>query len=105
MSSSASALSDIRSRIDQLDQAIIQLLARRQSAVDDIAAVKEKKNDDIRDRDRECELMDRLRDIARDNDLSEDLIEDLYASIIEHSIERQKNRRDDARPSRLRKVG
>ncbi|HHP7237603.1 chorismate mutase [Longibacter sp.] len=105
MSSSASTLSDIRSRIDQLDQAIIELLARRQSAVDDIAAVKEEKNDDIRDPDRECELMDRLRDIARDNDLAPGLVEDLYASIIEHSVERQKNRRTSSRSSHLRKVG
>ncbi|WP_179862174.1 chorismate mutase [Longibacter salinarum] len=105
MSSSSTPLRDIRSRIDQLDRAIVELLAERQSAVDDIADIKEQKNDNVRDPDRESQLMDRLRGIARDHDVSPDLVEDLFGSIIAHSVDRQNDRRDDARPSRLRKVG
>jgi chorismate mutase len=108
MSTSAHALRDIRSRIDRLDQRLVELLALRQAAVDDIAEVKEQSDRCVRDPKRESELIDRLRDIAREHDVSADLVEDLYGTIIEHSVARQSSRRSDApstsRPTRLRKV-
>lgn len=105
MSTSACTLSDIRSRIDRLDQRLVELLALRQAAVDDIAEVKEQADRCVRDPKRESELMDRLRDIARQHDVSADLVEDLYGTIIEHSVARQSDRRSTSAPKpRLRKV-
>ncbi len=105
MSTSAHTLSDIRSRIDRLDQRLVELLALRQSAVDDIAQVKEQSDRCVRDPKRESELIDRLRDIAHEHDVSADLVEDLYGTIIEHSVARQSDRRSDSAPKpRLRKV-
>ena len=108
MSTPAHALSDIRSRIDRLDQRLVEILALRQAAVDDIAEVKEQSDRCVRDPERESELIDRLRDIAHQHDVSANLVEDLYETIIEHSVSRQANRRaqsgSEARPRRLRKV-
>lgn len=108
MSSSAHALCDIRSRIDHLDECLVELLARRQQAVDDIAAIKEQSDRCVRDAEREAELIGRIRDVAQDHDVSPDLVEDLFDTIIEHSVARQNDRRTDASADpgsrRLRKV-
>jgi len=108
MSSSAHALRDLRSRIDRLDECLVELLARRQSAVDDIASVKEKSDQCVRDPERESELIGRLRDVAEAHEVSPELVEDLFDTIIEHSVARQKDRRtetsSESRSTRLRKV-
>jgi len=108
MSSSAHALRDLRSRIDRLDERLVELLARRQLAVDDIASVKEESDRCVRDPHRESELIGRLRGVAKDHDVSPDLVEDLFDTIIEHSVARQNDRRtetsSESRSARLRKV-
>lgn len=110
----SSRLTDLRRRIDRLDRSIVELLARRQSTVEDIAEVKEEQSCGVRDPEREAELMSRLRDVAREHDVSPDLVEDLFGTIIEHSVERQTERRSEPdassttaprRTGHLRKVG
>ncbi len=89
------ALQNARQQIDEIDRRFVELLAERQAIVDEITDVKAETDRDVKDPDREAELLDRLRDKAREHDLPPDLIEEIYQQILAYSVERQRQHRDD----------
>jgi chorismate mutase len=107
------ALQNARQQIDDIDRRFVELLARRQAIVDEITEVKADADRDVKDPDREAELLDRLRTKAREHGLPPDLVEDIYEQILEYSVERQRRQRNgtstsDTAPngtSHLRLVG
>lgn len=90
------SLNTARKQIDAIDQRLVDLLAKRQAVVDDISAVKAASDRDVRDPDREAQLLNRLRDYAKRAGLSPDLVTSIYGTILEHSVARQKMQRQDS---------
>ena len=72
------------------------LLAQRQSVVDDISAGKAASDRNVRDPEREVQLLTRLRDHAERAGVPPDLVESIYETILEHSVERQQMQRRDS---------
>ena len=92
----STALHAAREQVDRIDRRLVDLLAQRQTVVDEICAVKAASGRDVRDPDREAELLSRLRTHARHADVSPDLVESIYQCVLDHSVERQKTQREDA---------
>lgn len=78
------SLSDIRARLDDIDQRIIDALAERQEAVREAAAHKTKGS--VRVPEREAEVLDRLGALAEERGVDPELIEVLYDHIFAHSV-------------------
>lgn len=81
------SLSDIRERLDDIDQRIIEALAERQEAVREAAA--HKTEGCVRVPEREAEVLDRLTALAEAANLDPELVETLYDHIFEHSVQCQ----------------
>ncbi|MBT3343356.1 MAG: chorismate mutase [Gemmatimonadetes bacterium] len=74
-------ISDWRTRIDTLDQVIIDLLNRRMEYALEIGKLKHATGLKVRDAQREREVIDRLK-AANEGPLSDEAISDLYTRII-----------------------
>lgn len=98
-SSTLSSVQDARSRIDEINARVVELLAERQAVVDEICDVKAEADEDIRDPEREAELLDHVRSVAADAGLSPDLAETLFEEILDHSVQHQRRRREADAPS------
>jgi len=92
--STLSSLQEARTRIDEINQRVIELLAERQAVVDELCDVKADTGRAIRDPDREAELIGHVRDAAEEAGLAPDLAETLFDEILEHSVQHQRQRRD-----------
>jgi chorismate mutase len=87
------SLDEARDRIDEIDRRFVELLAKRYAVVDEICEMKAEDGDNVKDPDREAELLDHVASIAEENDLSPDLVRRLYDEILSHSVRRQRKRR------------
>jgi len=74
-------MEDIRQKIDQLDQKIIELLAERMSLVRQIAELKKQNQLPIQDEKREQELRNNLKTLAAKHGLDPTFINHLYSHI------------------------
>lgn len=83
------SLSKFRSRIDEIDDAVIELLAERMRLVADAAALKSTDNLEIRDREREKTVVARLRAKAVGLGLDEDFTSEIFHRIMSHSCDLQ----------------
>lgn len=90
------SLDEARDRIDEIDRRFVELLAERYAVVDDICELKAEDGDNVKDPDREAELLDHVASIAEENDLSPDLVRRLYEKILSHSVRRQRKQRSAA---------
>lgn len=84
-------LEELRKEIDRIDDEIIMLLSKRKTLVKDIAVLKKTKNAPVFDKEREAQLMIRLKKKAKENGLDEDFISKLYSHILENSRDEQEN--------------
>ncbi len=87
--SPARKLDRIRSGIDDVDDGILRLLARRRALVIELAKVKKDLSLPIYDRKRERVLMDRVKARGRKLKLDEEFIEVLFRLIAMNSKEVQ----------------
>ncbi|MFW1957544.1 chorismate mutase [Acinetobacter guillouiae] len=82
------SLEQVRDRIDQLDQELIELIAIRQFYVDQ--AVRFKRNvDDVQSPERVQQVINKVRQKAIDVGTNPDLVEMLYREMIQHFIQRE----------------
>ena len=74
-------MKDLRKQIDQTDQKIVELLAKRMDLVKEIAKFKKENNLPIQDEKREQELRNNLKNLAKKNGLSEKFVNHLYSHV------------------------
>lgn len=82
------SLEQVRKEIDQLDQAIIALLAQRQEYVDQSVRFKSSVQD-IQAPERVEQVMSKVREQAELNRLDPDFVEKIYRELIQHFIQRE----------------
>lgn len=90
----SSPIEEARDRIDKIDRRFVELLAERYAVVDEICEMKAEDGDNVKDPDREAELLDHVAAIAEENDLSPQLVRRLYEKILSHSVRRQREQRE-----------
>lgn len=78
-------LDDLRKKIDEIDNRIVELISERIRVAEDIGQDKKEKNKLIEDRERERRVLKHVRELARDNNISPGDIEGIYRQIIEVS--------------------
>lgn len=78
-------LDDLRKKIDELDNRIVELISERIRVAEDIGQDKKEKNRLIEDREREQRVLKHVRELARDNNISPGDIEGIYRQIIDVS--------------------
>lgn len=79
-------LKKIRDALDRIDKKIIKSLAKRQEVIRDISSLKIEEQGEIRDYEREEDLLQRITELARDHGLDRYFAEQLYRDIIDHSV-------------------
>jgi isochorismate pyruvate lyase len=79
------SIGEVRSEIDRLDHAIVELLGKRRRYVHAIMRFKRTEGD-VRAPSRQAQVIAARRQWAEDADLDPDLVEALYRSIIEHFV-------------------
>jgi chorismate mutase/prephenate dehydratase len=79
-------LSEIRDTIDRLDETIVKALGERQRIVREVIEGKIEKSDEIRDPEREEELLDNIRKMGADAGVDPYFLEQLFREIIHHSV-------------------
>lgn len=85
---------EIRQDIDIIDYQIVELLAKRTQLVSVIGTLKNG-IDSIRDRDREQEILNRVRNNALKKGVSPELAENIYQILFGHFVELQKKLKTD----------
>jgi chorismate mutase/prephenate dehydratase len=83
-------MEDKRNRINLIDEQIIKLLSERRKLSKEIAQLKELSSSDIRDRNREKEVLKHIIKLAKDEGLDTHLISKIFSEIIEDSVNLQK---------------
>jgi len=83
-------MEDKRNRINLIDEQIIKLLSERRRLSKEIAQLKELSSSDIRDRNREKEVLKHIIKLAKDEGLDTHLISKIFSEIIEDSVNLQK---------------
>lgn len=79
-------LSEIRTQITEIDQAILNLLFQRRECVKAVFAIKMQHQLPLRDPKRETELLEKLTAQAKALDLNPHFITQLYQLIIKDSV-------------------
>lgn len=82
----ADSLDKIRKLLDETDRKIIEALAKRQKLVREISTLKQERERDIRDSEREEKLLNRIVELAREEGLDRYFAEELFKDIIHHSV-------------------
>ena len=78
-------MAEVRAGIDELDQQIVSLLAKRFHFIEAAARVKQSRGE-VRDERRKAEVIERVRAHARNAGIPDDLIGRFYDELIESSI-------------------
>ncbi|MEK8104649.1 chorismate mutase [Micromonospora sp. M12] len=90
MTDTASALTDLRARIDELDAELVALLARREALVRQAAPLKSD-SQAVRAPDRVAQVVARVRVLASEAGADPDLIERIYRGMIQSFIDMETN--------------
>lgn len=85
-----SKMEDKRNRINLIDEQIIKLLSERRKLSKEIAQLKELSSSEIRDRNREKEVLKHIIKLAKDEGLDTHFISKIFSEIIEDSVNLQK---------------
>ena len=94
-STSPTTVPEARTRIDEINERVVELLAERQAIVDALCELKADAGRTVRDPEREAELLAHVRSVADEAGLPPDLAETLFEEILAHSVERQRRQRAD----------
>ena len=85
-------LDSLRRRLDEVDDQFVNLLARRQQTIRDIAALKAQSTMPLRDVLREARQIARLSDRAREAGIDELFVVHLFRELIDFSVRTQEGR-------------
>jgi len=80
------SLSQAREEIDKIDNSIVELIAKRNAYIKQLAHFKNS-IDEIKAKDRIDDVINRMRSRAIDLDLSPNLINDLYIRMIDAMVD------------------
>ena len=83
------SMTELREAIDQLDQNLIAIIAKRFTYIDRAAELKLREGMPPRTTDRVQQVVDQVRRLAAEAHLDPDLIETLWRALIENAIERE----------------
>jgi isochorismate pyruvate lyase len=81
------SLEAARSRIDEIDHALIELIATRQFYVDQVIRFK-RKSEDVKS-PRIEEVIEKVRTQAEEQGIDPELVEKMYREMIQHFIRRE----------------
>lgn len=82
------SLEQARAHIDELDQALIEIIAIRQFYVDQAVRFK-RTAEDVQSPERVQQVINKVRDKAKELQTDPDLVEKIYREIIQHFIQRE----------------
>lgn len=82
-------MKDFRKKIDKLDQELLKVLAKRRDTIREIAKLKQKQGIQLRDLNREKEVLKKWKETAADLSLSENFVEKLFKLVIAESVKVQ----------------
>jgi len=83
-------IKDVRKKIDQIDQDIVNLLGKRSRLVKEIGGFKENKRK-IKDIRREQQVLRRLKQQAAKEDLDPIFIEKIYKDLFDYFVQYQRD--------------
>lgn len=86
-------LKDLRKRLTEVDQQLLELIAERQSIVDEVGEFKRAEGRATRDFAREKEVIDGARSRAKELSLAPDLAEQIMTMLITSSLTKQEHAR------------
>ncbi|MEM0912809.1 MAG: chorismate mutase, partial [Pseudomonadota bacterium] len=93
----------LRRQISDTDEALLDILSKRQAMTAKVAALKIKHNKPVRDKAREKQLLAKLIEQAKDRGLGAEIVTRLFHIIIENSVLQQQSLLEqDANPSALK---
>ncbi|MFH0874319.1 MAG: chorismate mutase [archaeon] len=84
-------IEELRKEIDSIDNKIISLLSKRKHLIKKIAETKKELHKPIFDREREAQLLKRIKALSKEEGLDKDYIQSIYEIILKDSREKQKN--------------
>ena len=82
-------IEEVRRRLDQIDRAILQNLADRQGVIKVISELKQQKNRQVVDLNREHRILSRVRNLAKEYGLDHYYAEQLFREILKNSVRYQ----------------
>jgi chorismate mutase/prephenate dehydrogenase len=85
----AGGLPELRARLDAVDRRVLEALAERMRIVTEVARFKRSEGVEIRDRDRERQVLDARRNLARELGLDPAPVEAIYRQILNASRDYQ----------------
>jgi len=83
-------IKELRQEIDKIDDEILELLNKRKEIIKDITVLKKELNEPIYDKDRERQLLEKLKIKSKEKDLDENFVSSIYEIILKNSKEEQK---------------
>jgi chorismate mutase len=83
------AIDEVRSKIEKLDQDIISLIAERTDLAEEVLESKKKEHRSINDDAQNQVVLDRAANIATEKNLDSGAVKEIYEILIRMSIERQ----------------
>ena len=78
-------LTEIRKKIDEIDNKILKLIAERNSLAKDVAEVKNQLGIPIDDPEREKYIYDRIRKLCKEHNVDENIGKTIFEILIEHN--------------------
>lgn len=82
-------ITEVRNEIDNIDKAVIELLAERFEYVKEVVKYKENSRDSIEATDRRNAVIQGRRKLAEEYGLDPDVIEEIYDRLIRYFIEEE----------------
>lgn len=89
-------LQDLRKSLDNLDSAIVMLLAERFRVTNKVGELKANYRLEAQDKRREKELFERLESLAKDKGLEPEFVHEVWRLIIDKVIENHSCHKDNA---------
>jgi chorismate mutase/prephenate dehydrogenase len=86
-------LEDLRKRLNELDRQLVELIAERQSVVEQVGALKRSEGQGTRDYQREKQVLDKARASAQELGIAPDTVEQVMRLLIQTSLTRQERAR------------
>ena len=78
-------LNEIRRKIDEIDNKILELIAQRNSLAKDIAEIKSQLGISIEDKEREKYKYDKIRKLCKEHNVDENIGKTIFEILIEHN--------------------
>ena len=84
-------LDDLRERLDHIDRALLEALARRREVVEHVIRTKETKGDFVRDQDREEALLTERVSLGRELGLDGYFVTKIFQQVLDNSLRIQRD--------------